>query len=82
MIEKQDLAVDGGASLAPARCRKIGRFVEKDGCFALRGRDSDVWLEIDPVPLHLLDEQVEISGQQYGRDLVWVTAIGPVKGHS
>lgn len=69
------------ASTGP--CREIGQFISKGGCFALHGGDGiDVWLEIDPVPLHMLDEQVEIAGLRYGSDHIWVTSIGPVRGFS
>jgi hypothetical protein len=66
-----------------ATCREIGRFIAKGGCYALHGADgADVWLEIEPVPLHLLDEDVEITGERYGADLIWVSAIGPVSRFS
>lgn len=64
-------------------CRKVGHFISKGGCFALReGAGPEVWLEIDPVPLHLLDEEVEIEGQAFGPDLIWVRGIRPLKGWS
>jgi hypothetical protein len=64
-------------------CRRTGHFIAKGSCFALHERDGhDVWLEIDPIPLHLLEEEVEITGQQYGADLIWVKAIGPIRALS
>jgi hypothetical protein len=64
-------------------CRKVGSFVSKEGCFALRSADGqEVWLEIDPVPLHMLDEEVEIIGRQFGQSLVWVQSIGPARRFS
>jgi hypothetical protein len=64
-------------------CRKVGSFVSKGGCFALRSADGqEVWLEIDPVPLHMLDEEVEIIGRQFGKGLVWVQSIGPARRFS
>ena len=61
-----------------AACRKVGHFIAKGGCFALRdGGGTDAWLEIEPVPLHLLDEEVEIVGRLYGNDLIWVQSIAP-----
>lgn len=64
-------------------CRVVGRFISKGSAFALHDESgADVWLEIDPVPLHLLDEDVEIVGQHYGADLIWVHSIGPVRGFS
>lgn len=79
MSEKivQSLAVAG----AESGCRKVGHFIAKGGCFALQDDAGlDVWLEIDPIPLHLLDEEVEIEGQQFGPDLIWVKGIRPLKG--
>ncbi len=70
-----------GAHAAETGCRKIGQFISKGGCFALHGATGpDVWLEIDPIPLHFLDEEVEIEGQQFGPDLIWVRGIKPTKG--
>lgn len=66
-----------------ARCTRIGRFVAKDGCFALQqSAGLDVWLEVDPVPLHMLDDMVEITGRSYGANHIWVEAIGPVRSLS
>jgi len=59
-------------------CRQIGRFIAKGSCFALRDHAGvDTWLEIDPIPLHLLGEEVEAKGRRYGADLMWVEGIGP-----
>lgn len=69
----------------PARttCHEVGRFISKGSCFALQRADGrEVWLEIEPVPLHLLDEDVEITGERYGPDLIWVAAIGPGRNFS
>lgn len=64
--------------LAQARCHEVGRFISKGGCYALHGTDgAETWLEIEPVPLHLIDQDVEITGERYGTDLIWVSAIGP-----
>ncbi|WP_156677836.1 DUF5818 domain-containing protein [Sphingomonas profundi] len=70
------------AETGAARCRATGRFIAKEGAFALHGADADVWLELDPIPLHLLDEDVEITGRRYGASLIWVEAIGPVRSLS
>ncbi|USI73972.1 DUF5818 domain-containing protein [Sphingomonas morindae] len=62
----------------PAPCRRTGLFIAKAGAFALHdAAGRDLWLELDPVPLHLMDQQVEITGDLYGADHVWVRAIGP-----
>ncbi|TVV74040.1 DUF5818 domain-containing protein [Sphingomonas solaris] len=64
-------------------CRVVGRFVDKDNCFALRDRGgTEIWLEMEQIPLHLLDQDVEVSGRRYGTDLIWVEAIGPVPTRS
>ena len=63
---------------AARSCSRVGQFIAKGGCFALRADDGNsMWLEIDPVPLHFLDETVEITGEQFGTDLIWVRTIGP-----
>ena len=73
-------SLDGDAAMP---CRMVGRFVGKEGCFALRDRGgTEVWLEMDRIPLHLLDEDVEITGRRYGLSLVSVEAIGPVSRNS
>lgn len=66
-----------------APCREVGRFIAKGGCYALQGIDgAEVWLEIEPVPQHLVDEDVEVTGERYGTDLIWVSAIGPARRFS
>jgi hypothetical protein len=67
-------------------CRKTGRFIDKGGCYALHDEEGVyLWLDIDPVPLHMIDQTVEISGRQFGARHIWVEAIGPIgalpKGH-
>jgi hypothetical protein len=67
------------ASSGSGMCRKTGLFIAKGGCFALHGDDGiDMWLDIDPVPLHMIDHEVEISGRFFGARHIWVEAIGPV----
>jgi hypothetical protein len=62
------------------KCHEVGRLIAKDGCYALHSvTGTDVWLEIEPVPLHLIDEDVEIIGERFGKDLIWVSAIGPAR---
>lgn len=64
-------------------CRTVGRFIAKGSSFALQDRaGADIWLEMDQIPLHLLDEDVEITGRHYGPSLIWVEAIGPVRSLS
>ena len=75
--------MDVPPSIAELAFCKVGYFVEKGGCFALReANGKSVWLELAPIPLHLLDEEVEIIGRQYGPNLVWVQWIGPVTGRA
>jgi hypothetical protein len=81
MDEDRDLVMDGPSHASP--CRRTGSFVSKGGCFALRTADGrEVWLDIDPVPLHMLDEEVEITGRAVGDGLVWVQTIGPARRFS
>lgn len=64
-------------------CRMVGRFVGKEGCFALREKGgTEVWLEMERIPLHLLDEDVEITGRRYGASLILVETFGPVQSLS
>jgi hypothetical protein len=68
---------------ARTKCHEVGRFIAKDGCYALQNvAGADVWLEIEPIPLHLIDEDVEIFGERFGKDLIWVSAIGPARRFS
>jgi hypothetical protein len=68
-------------AIGKVSCRQTGQFISKGGCFALQGANgADIWLEIDPVPLHFLDEEVEFVGQHYGPGLVQVSSIRPTKG--
>ncbi len=83
MIEKAgmpDKQADRGSG---RRCHLVGRFVDKESCFALRDDSGgEIWLEMERIPLHLLDEEVEITGRHYGESLVWVEAIGPIRSLS
>lgn len=75
----EDLRIPTDGRSEPVPCRRTGSFVSKGGCFALRSADGrEVWLDIDPVPLHMLDEEVEITGHTFGEEHVWVQSIGPV----
>ncbi len=59
-------------------CRRVGYFIDRNRCFALREpKGGDTWLDIAPVPLHLLDQEVEIVGQHHRDGHILVTAIGP-----
>jgi hypothetical protein len=81
MEDDRDMTMPSQAN--PASWRRTGSFVSKGGCFALRSADGEeVWLEIDPVPLHMLDEEVEITGRPFGKALVWVETIGPARRFS
>lgn len=68
-----------GASLALSRkCTESGRLVCKDSCYALQTGDGpDIWLEMDRIPLHLVEQRVRIEGQRYGRQLIQVEMISP-----
>ncbi|HEY0270807.1 MAG TPA: DUF5818 domain-containing protein [Sphingomonas sp.] len=78
-MTSQALSAIPPADAGADACRKTGHFIAKGGCFALHGKDGvDVWLDIDPVPLHMLDQEVEICGRAFGARHIWVEAIGPV----
>jgi hypothetical protein len=80
---KTEIPLSAPAEPGSQHCRKVGSFIEKGGCFALRCDDGEeLWLEIDPIPLHMLDERVEITGQPFGATLIWVENIGPIRSFS
>jgi hypothetical protein len=68
-----------GAALASDRkCTESGRLISKGSCYALRiGDGTDIWLEMDRIPLHLVERSVIIEGQRYGRQLIQVEMITP-----
>ncbi|KQX19380.1 MULTISPECIES: DUF5818 domain-containing protein [unclassified Sphingomonas] len=58
--------------------RQTGRLIARNHCFALRCEDGGEYrLEMDPVPQHLLGQQVRIEGRIYGSSLIAVEGIGP-----
>jgi hypothetical protein len=64
---------------SPRPCRETGNLICKDGCYALRTDEGlEIWLEMEPIPLHLLDRLVHIEGARYQANLIQVEAIGPV----
>ncbi len=63
---------------AGAACQQVGRLVCTDICYALYRSDGDpIWLEMDRIPLHLIEQQVTVEGHLYGRNLISVRSIGP-----
>ena len=50
--------------VAERRCSESGR--------------PDIWLEMDRIPLHLIEQRVTIEGQRYGHQLIQVEMIAPV----
>lgn len=68
------------ASELHPHCRMAGQLVCKDVGYALHCQDgADLWLEMDAIPLNLVECDVVIDGRRYGRDLIWVEAIGPLE---
>lgn len=66
-------------SVGPNPCNETGTLVSKGQCYALRCEDGvEMWLEIDPIPLHLIDQQVRIAGLRYSPNLILVAGIGPI----
>lgn len=61
------------------RCVAEGLLINKSGCFALRQSDGiDIWLEMDRIPMHLIEQQVRIHGVRFQPDFISVEAVGPV----
>ena len=68
----------GDVAVAADRCCESGRLICKDNCYALRTGDGrDIWLEMDRIPLHLIETPVRVEGQRYGRQLIQVEVIAP-----
>ena len=68
----------GDVAVAAERCCESGRLICKDTCYALRTGDGrDIWLEMDRIPLHLIETPVRVEGQRYGRQLIQVEVIAP-----
>jgi hypothetical protein len=64
---------------ADGSCLEIGRLICRDSCYALEGLDGvAVWLEMDRIPMNLIEQQVSVEGQRYGLNLIAVRSIGPV----
>jgi|KBSSwiStaDraftv2_1062776.scaffolds.fasta_scaffold01999_13 hypothetical protein len=63
----------------PLPCNEVGTLIFKDHCYALRRADgAEMWLEMDRVPTHLIDQAVQIEGATYSQNLICVDRIGPV----
>lgn len=63
---------------ASVRCRQTGELIYKQWCYALRRQDgSEIWLEMDRIPLHLVEQQVLVEGVVYGGEVISVERIGP-----
>jgi hypothetical protein len=59
-------------------CRRTGRLIAKNSCFALDCEDGgEYWLEMDRIPHHLIDQRVNIDGVLFGKSLIAVDGIGP-----
>lgn len=59
-------------------CHKTGVLIRKSGCYALHDADGrDWWLEMESIPLHLLDQAVTIQGTEYPPNLIQVERFGP-----
>lgn len=68
----------GALVASDRRCSESGRLICKDNCYALRTGDGrDIWLEMELIPLHLVEQPVKIEGWRYGRQLIQVEMIAP-----
>ena len=62
----------------PTPCSERGHLIAKSGCYALRKSDgTEVWLELDAIPHHLVDSLVEVSGGLFPANLIEVELIRP-----
>lgn len=72
------LADPAGADSTP-RCRAAGLLISKNGCYALRDSGGfDIWLEMDRIPLHLIEQQVEVEGLRYAENFISVKIVAPI----
>ena len=63
----------------PFLCTETGLLFAKQACLALRRQDgSELWLEMDRIPSHLIDQPVRVEGRFYHPNLVSVDLNGPV----
>ena len=75
-IVSTGLADPAGAESTP-RCRAAGLLISKNGCYALRDSGGvDIWLEMDRIPLHLIE--VEIEGLRYAENFISVKMVVPI----
>lgn len=59
-------------------CQETGMFVMKDYCYTLLRPDgTQFWLELDRIPMNLVDQLVRIQGSLYGKNLICVDMIAP-----
>ena len=64
---------------SPSPCNEVGTLVGKGECYALRCADGiEMWLELDRIPMNLIDQRVRITGLRYSLDFISVEGIGPV----
>lgn len=63
----------------PDRCVAEGQLINKSGCFALRqSNGDDIWLEMDRIPMHLIEQQVQIKGWRFQANFISVESVGPL----
>lgn len=62
-----------------SQCRETGRLILQDSCYALHcANGRRMWLEMDRIPLHLVEQEVSVEGERYGRNLIAVHTITPL----
>ncbi|MEO8724173.1 MAG: DUF5818 domain-containing protein [Sphingobium sp.] len=62
----------------PPTCQETGLFVMKDYCYTLLRQDgTQFWLELDRIPMDLVDRPVRIRGSLYDKNLICVDMIAP-----
>ena len=59
-----------------SRCSESGRLICKDYGYALRRNDGpDIWLEMERIPLDLLERRVTVGGQRFAENFICVDLI-------
>lgn len=63
---------------SPPPCNETGQFIMKEHCYTLlRSDGTQFWLEMDRVPMSLIDQPVRVEGSLYPQNLICVDLIAP-----
>lgn len=67
-------------TLKRPHCSQTGILDFEDYCYILKCDDgTSYWLEMDRIPMHLVERPVRVDGMLFPRNLISVEAIGPAE---